>query len=178
MELTQKLISKNEAGLFNQSENKWIEDNNQLVLKDNKGATLQDLFPVHIPIHGINDKFSPSMNLFYYQRTENENSVLVPFTGGYASRSGINFKYDSDHFLGSVDFPIEENISLHFKRLTSSEYQDFIKLASSTLIDFGWLTSIQSYKIEFQYLMNSLNSCVLNADYLNKLVLKNIPQIL
>lgn len=176
IELKQKLSSKNEGGIFQESENKWQEKENTLVLTNNNGATLQGLFPLDLTSHELSGKITPSMNLFYYKLSSSVDKILVPFTGTSATASFLHLTYDDDRFLHSADLPIKENISLSFKRISEAEYRNFIKSSSVTLIDLGWLSSIQSPKSETDSLSGALNACINQAGAMNKLVIRNIPQ--
>ncbi|MES2615531.1 MAG: hypothetical protein V4591_08960 [Bdellovibrionota bacterium] len=176
IELTQKLLSKNEGGIFQESENKWIEENNKLTLTSNKGATLQGLFPLRLPTHESSNQITDNMNVFYFQSNQDETKILVPFTGIVDSTSNLNLQYDNDNFLHSADLPIQEKITLNFKRISDQQYHDFLKYFPGTLIDFGWFSSIQSPKNEIDSLTETLNSCTTQASALNKRVIKDIPQ--
>lgn len=176
LELIQKLISKNESGIFQDSETKWLEKNNKLNVLNNTGATLQDLFPIHLPTFDNSNQVTENTNIFYFKTNSEESRALIPFTGTIVSASDMKLKYDNDKFLLSADLPIEENISLSFRRITEEQYHGFLNSPPENLVDFGWLAAIKSPKKEIENLTENLNKCSSQTSTLNKLVTKTIPQ--
>lgn len=179
--LQQSIMSQTENGSFKELQNVWRQDakDNALNLIKDSGASLLGIIPATITKGKVKLPLDDGTALFYYASKEKNTAnskVFVPFLGQFFSQQDIDAKYDEDGFLNSAILPLEGGAELAFSRVTKSKYNDYTKNVADTLIDFGWFSSFNSLKNEFEIIKKSLSNCSERTSVLKNKMLHFLPQ--
>ncbi len=178
--LKQTLLSQTENGSFKEIENLWRQekDGTFLLIKDS-GASLQGIIPANLTRAKNKMRLDENSGIFYFNPKEKRiklSKVFVPFIGAFLNLQDVDPKYDDDGFLNSGKLVFDGGGELYFTRIDKDRYVDLSKTISDTLIDFGWFSSLNSIRAEFDTLRKSLDACTTRTSSLNSRMIRYLPQ--
>lgn len=178
--LQQTLLSQTENGSFKEIQNLWRQEKEgSFLLNKDSGASLQGIIPANLTRVKSNIRLDETAGIFYFSPKEKRaktNKVFVPFIGAFLNLQDVDPKYDDDGFLNSGKLVFEGGGELNFTRIDKDRYVDLSKTISDTLIDFGWFSSLNSMRAEFDTLKKSLDACAGRTGSLNTRMIRYLPQ--
>ncbi|APJ02931.1 hypothetical protein [Silvanigrella aquatica] len=178
--LQQSLLSQTENGSFKEIQNIWKQEKDSgFLLNKDAGASLQGVIPANMTHAKSKLRFDEFSSVFYFNPKDKRaktNKIFVPFIGAFLNVQDVDPKYDDDGFLNTGKLTFDGGSELNFMRIEKDRFVDLSKTISDTLIDYGWFSSLNSIKTEFDTLKKSLDSCSSRTASLNSRMIKYLPQ--
>jgi hypothetical protein len=178
--LRQTLLSQTENGSFKEIENIWRQEiDDDFLLNKDSGASLQGIIPANISRANNKKRLDETTGIFYFNPKEKRakiSKLFVPFIGSFFNLVDVDAIYDDDGFLNSGKLAFDGGGELNFTRIDNDRYIDLSKTISDTLIDFGWFSSLNSIRSEFDTLRKSLDACAARTANLNSRMIRYLPQ--